>query len=1072
MNIAALLIVLRLVFSRTTWVAIANNVFSLFIFPVDGFGWAGVVVLLVLSDALSRRKRFAWWVSLVVFGLMWLVAAAFFIIVVTEVFIGWPTDTLNDVDLAGYLFNVFSVGWILVALLTHRRDFAAHTVRANLGRAVVVLVGGLLATGFIGWLLVSLTGGVGRPRNRLVHIITRILQGSGAGIAQEPTSPHWVQGVVSFLLAVVLVAALVVILRSQRNIAMMSLSAELRLRRLLDENPADSLGYFALRRDKAVVCYRTEAGVALASGDPVGPVDQWPGAIDAFLEVAHTYGWVPAVVGTSEEGATTWNQAGLRAMRIGDEAIISPATFNLDDPDLKPVRHTVTKLRAMGYTTRVRRHEDINPQELHSLIDLTDKWRQNGDERGFSMALSRLGDPLDGRCVMVEAIYPDDGPRAGQTAGILSFTPWGNDGLSLDVMRRDLDGADNGVTELMVAGLMAAGPEIGILRVSMNFAVFREAIEEGARVGASPVRRLNRWLVLVASKWFQIEQLYRSNVKYKPSWQTRYLNFTDTSDLAQVGLAMGIAEGQLDIPNWLYPVEPPPQPIYSISGHPEIAEFLAEERAPILPQRRLPEQVRTRMATRERLIESGVEAYPPDCKPDHRLGDVAVELTGQEMTVSGRVDACRDHGGVIFVDLFDWTGACQLVMERDTMGVDSLRDFRHAVSLGDHLVATGTVGASRNGTLSLEMTSWRLAAKSLRPLPSRRSGFNDPEAKVRQRYLDLIVNPSARDQLRARSNAIRAVRETLLSHDYIEVETPILQTIHGGANARPFHTHINAYDLDLYLRIAPELYLKRLMVGGAGRVFEIGRNFRNEGADATHNPEFTMLEAYQAYGDYVQMRHLTREMILSAARNATGGTVVRGRDRKGVEHEIDLANEWHVITVNEGISRGLGEEVTADTPKETLIGYANKLGIATLPKWSRGDVVLELHEHLSEHVTVEPTFFCDFPTDVSPLTRQHRDDPRLAEKWDLIIFGSEVGTAYTELVDPVIQRERFTAQSLLAAGGDPEAMELDEDFLEALEYAMPPSGGMGMGLDRLVMMLTNASIRETISFPLVRPRTL
>ncbi|MBZ0239437.1 MAG: phosphatidylglycerol lysyltransferase domain-containing protein, partial [Cutibacterium acnes] len=608
MNIAALLIVLRLVFSRTTWVAIANNVFSLFIFPVDGFGWAGVVVLLVLSDALSRRKRFAWWVSLVVFGLMWLVAAAFFIIVVTEVFIGWPTDTLNDVDLAGYLFNVFSVGWILVALLTHRRDFAAHTVRANLGRAVVVLVGGLLATGFIGWLLVSLTGGVGRPRNRLVHIITRILQGSGAGIAQEPTSPHWVQGVVSFLLAVVLVAALVVILRSQRNIAMMSLSDELRLRRLLDENPADSLGYFALRRDKAVVfsrnghaavCYRTEAGVALASGDPVGPVDQWPGAIDAFLEVAHTYGWVPAVVGTSEEGATTWNQAGLRAMRIGDEAIISPATFNLDDPDLKPVRHTVTKLRAMGYTTRVRRHEDINPQELHSLIDLTDKWRQNGDERGFSMALSRLGDPLDGRCVMVEAIYPDDGPRAGQTAGILSFTPWGNDGLSLDVMRRDLDGADNGVTELMVAGLMAAGPEIGIRRVSMNFAVFREAIEEGARVGASPVRRLNRWLVLVASKWFQIEQLYRSNVKYKPSWQTRYLNFTDTSDLAQVGLAMGIAEGQLDIPNWLYPVEPPPQPIYSISGHPEIAEFLAEERAPILPQRRLPEQVRTRMATRE-----------------------------------------------------------------------------------------------------------------------------------------------------------------------------------------------------------------------------------------------------------------------------------------------------------------------------------------------------------------------------------------------------------------------------------------------------------------------------------------
>ncbi|MDU6250736.1 MAG: phosphatidylglycerol lysyltransferase domain-containing protein, partial [Cutibacterium avidum] len=491
MNVAVLLIVLRLVFSRTTWVGVANNLFSVFIFPIDGFGWAGAVVLVVLADALSRRKRFAWWVSIILFGLMWLVAVTFFVVVVAEVIMGGPTDTFNDLDLAGYLFNVFSVGWILVALLTHRKDFAAHTVRTNLGKAIAVLIGGLLATGFIGWLLVSLTGGVGGPRNRLVRIVGRIIRGNGVEVAPAPTSPHWVQEVISFLLALVLVAALVVMLRSQRNIAMMSLSDELRLRRLLEENPADSLGYFALRRDKAVVfsrnshaavCYRTEAGVALASGDPVGPVDQWPGAIEAFLDVAHTYGWVPAVIGTSEEGATAWTQAGLKAMRIGDEAIISPAAFSLDDPDLKPVRHTVTKLRAMGYTTRVRRHEDIDPQELQGLIDLTDKWRQNGDERGFSMALSRLGDPLDGRCVMVEALYPDGGPRAGQTAGILSFTPWGNDGLSLDVMRRDLDGADNGVTELMVAGLMAAGPEIGIRRVSMNFAVFREAIEEGARV--------------------------------------------------------------------------------------------------------------------------------------------------------------------------------------------------------------------------------------------------------------------------------------------------------------------------------------------------------------------------------------------------------------------------------------------------------------------------------------------------------------------------------------------------------------------------------------------------------------
>lgn len=1080
MGIGAVLVVMHILFTHTSWVNALVSIFSTFVFPVDGEGWEMAVLLAILAYSLQRRKRVAWWISLVIFGLMWLVSALFFVVIVGEVAIGEPTNVFDDLGMAAYLFNTFSVGCILVALITHRDEFRARTARANMGRAVGVLVAGLVATGLLGWLLVAVTGGQGRPRNRLFRLVMRIVGGEDAAAPPVPTSPGWVQNVIGFLIAVVMVVALLVLLRSQRNIAVMTLDDELELRRLLDDNPADSLGYFALRRDKAVVfapsgraavCYRTEFGCALASGDPVGPAEHWGEAIAAFLDLAHTYGWTPAVIGTSEQGALAWQQAGLRTMRIGDEAILQPAVFDLEDPDLKAVRHTVSRLRQKGYTVRVRRHEDIAPDELSALIALTDRWRQNGDERGFSMALSRLGDPLDGRCVMVEALYPEQGPRAGGTAGILSFVPWGRDGLSLDVMRRDLDGADNGVTEFMVAGLMAAGRELGIRRVSMNFAVFREVIEEGSRVGATPVQRFNRRMVGAASRWFQIEQLYRSNVKYKPTWQTRHLNYVEPSELAQVGLAMGIAEGQLDVPRWLYPVVPAPQPIYSVAGHPEITEYLEQRSAPPqLPSRRLPEQVRARMATRQRLLDQGVEAYPPDCRPDHRPGSLSGAHDGEGMTMSGRVVAVRDHGGVVFVDLADWTGQGQAVLERDALGTESLRAFTSTVSLGDHVVIAGRRGASRNGTESLLATGWRLAAKALRPLPDRRSGFNDPEAKVRQRYLDLIVNPSARDQLRSRSNAIRAVRETLLGHDYLEVETPILQTIHGGANARPFRTHINAYDLDLYLRIAPELYLKRLMVGGVNRVFEIGRNFRNEGADATHNPEFTMLEAYQAYGDYVQMRHLTREMILAAARAATGGTVIRGKDRMGRVHEMDLSQPWRVVTVNEGISRGLGEEITADTSREELLRHAESLGIETVPRWSRGDVVLELHEHLSEHVTVEPTFYRDFPTDVSPLTRQHRDDPRLAEKWDLIVLGSEVATAYTELVDPVIQRERFTAQSLLAAGGDPEAMELDEDFLEALEYAMPPSGGMGMGLDRLVMMLTGASIRETIAFPLVRPR--
>ncbi|MCI1748922.1 MAG: bifunctional lysylphosphatidylglycerol synthetase/lysine--tRNA ligase LysX [Acidipropionibacterium sp.] len=1068
----AVLTALRLLFSQTWWVQVLSSAFSVLVFPTDIGGWGLVVLLVIMGYALGRRKRAAWLFCLVMFGLMWLFAVFLFGVLIYEVVDGSPTDPFEDLSIASYLFNVVSVGWILLALIGNRDRFTARTRPANRRWAILVLVVGLAASGLIGWLLVWATGGSGRPRSRLWHLLARLLQGNRADTA-TPT-PEWVSDIVGLLMGLTLLAAIAVLLHSQRVVAAMTLGEELELRRLLDANPSDSLGYFALRRDKSVVfsanrraavAYRTVSGVMLAAGDPVGPASQWPAAMEAFLATAHTYGWAPAVVGASEAGATAWQREGLRVMRIGDEAVISPSTFDLDSHAMKPVRVTVGRLRKAGYTVRVRRHEDIEPAELAELIGLAERWLTDGDERGFSMALSRLGDALDGQCVMVEALYPGD---AG-TAGLLSFVPWGPNGLSLDVMRRDPD-ADNGVTELMVAGLMAAGREMGLHRVSLNFAVFREAIEEGSRVGATAIQRLNRRLIGAASRWFQIEQLYRSNVKYSPQWQSRYLGYADAADLAQVGLAMGQAEGQLDLPRWLRPMPPPVQPIYRADSRPEIAAFLAERAQPAaLPSRPVPEQMRARMATREQILAAGGQAYPPDIHPDHRPGDVETVEIGTTISIVGRVAAVRDHGGVIFAEVTDWSGTTQVLLEREALGADSMAEFRREISLGDHLLVGGAVGESRNGTRSVLARSWRLAAKALRPLPNRRSGMSDPESRVRRRYLDLIVNTSARDQLQARSETIRAVRETLLGHDYLEVETPILQTIHGGANARPFRTHINAYDLDLYLRIAPELYLKRLMVGGAGRVFEIGRNFRNEGADATHNPEFTMLEAYQAYGDYVQMRHLTREMILAAARRATGGTVIHGRDPSGVMHEIDLAEEWRVITVNEGISAGLGEEITADTPKEELVDHATRLGIPVSPKWERGDVVLELHEHLSEHVTVAPTFYCDFPTDVSPLTRQHRDDPRLAEKWDLIVLGDEVATAYTELVDPVIQRERFTAQSLRAAGGDPEAMELDEDFLQALEFAMPPSGGMGMGLDRLVMMLTGASIRETIAFPLVRP---
>jgi lysyl-tRNA synthetase class 2 len=349
-------------------------------------------------------------------------------------------------------------------------------------------------------------------------------------------------------------------------------------------------------------------------------------------------------------------------------------------------------------------------------------------------------------------------------------------------------------------------------------------------------------------------------------------------------------------------------------------------------------------------------------------------------------------------------------------------------------------------------------------LPDKHRGLADPEARVRQRYLDLVVSPSARETLRARSTAVHSLRESLVGRGYIEVETPILQPVHGGANARPFRTHSNAYNLPLYLRIAPELYLKRLAVGGVEKVFELGRTFRNEGVSVKHNPEFTMVEAYQAYADYLVMLDLTRELIQEAATAVHGAPLVRHGDE-----EYDVSGAWPVSTVNDAISAALGEEVTADTSVQTLHRLAERAGVPRDPTWGRGAMILELYERLVEERTTLPTFYKDFPTEVSPLTRQHRDDPRLAERWDLVAFGTELGTAYSELVDPVEQRRRLTEQSLLAAGGDAEAMELDEDFLHALGYAMPPSGGLGIGVDRTVMLITGKTIRETLPFPLVRP---
>ena len=487
----------------------------------------------------------------------------------------------------------------------------------------------------------------------------------------------------------------------------------------------------------------------------------------------------------------------------------------------------------------------------------------------------------------------------------------------------------------------------------------------------------------------------------------------------------------------------------------------------------IPEQVRVRLGKRERLLAEGTDPYPVTFPRTHTIKEVRDEYpdlpadteTGEHVGVTGRVMLSRIAGKLCFATIRDGTGDIQVMISADRVGEDALTAWKRDVDLGDHIGVEGEVISSRRGELSVLADRFAITAKALRPLPDKHRGLTDPESRVRQRYVDLIVNPKARRMAELRAAVTRALREELNDRGFIEAETPVLQRVHGGANARPFRTHINAYNLDLYLRIALELYLKRLVVGGIEKVYEIGRNFRNEGVDTTHNPEFTMLEVYEAYADYMTMATLTRELIQRAAKDALGGTQLHRADGT----EADIGGDWPVKSVHGAVSEALGEEVTPDTSEQHLRVLAERAGVPGEPKWNRGQVLLEMYERLVERRTVMPTFYRDFPVEVSPLTRAHREDPRLAERWDLVAFGTELGTGYSELVDPVEERARLTAQSLLAAGGDPEAMVIDEEFLQALEYGMPPTGGMGMGIDRMLIMFTGETIRETILFPLVRP---
>jgi lysyl-tRNA synthetase class 2 len=1031
-----------------------------------GHSLVSFVVTALVTRALVGRKRIGWW-AVVVFQVLGAYLSAVDLLTPdpTPVWAPWRSSTtFNDV------LEVISIVVAPLALWLLWRIRPVFSGRLQTGSrlaAATVLVGGTVLSSAVGWVLLALTG-AGEPASlaqRWWALMSIALGDHDGGEARELYRlPGWLPEAVSVLLALSLVAAVVVLLRSARHDTEWTGAREIALRRLLAEHgDGDSLGYFATRRDKssifsrderAAVTYAVINGVSLASGDPIGRRESWPDAVARWREEAREYGWVPAVLSASEDGARVYAEQGLRVIPLGDEAILDPDRFDLRRTSMTPVRHAVQRATRAGVTCTIRRQDAIDRAELEEIWEAAERWRGDEPDRGFSMALNREQDPADGRVLVVTAR-----DTAGVLLGMLSLVPWGRRRASLDVMRRSPE-APNGLVELMVASLMQQAGTLGVRTVSLNFCMFRGVYADAERIGSGPLTRIGYSVLGTLDRFWQLERLYVSNEKFEPEWFPRFVCLEDPISLPQVAIAAGMAEGFLPRPRLTDPLRPRELSAEELVLA-EAAEAVPVEHGAARPRRT--DQTRHRLETLDALGATGREGYPvaPEERPDHTIAslDETVWKSGEQVRVTGRVRSLRDHGGVVFADLVDAGASVQLLVEGPVA-----EELSRLVDLGDLLLVEATPGCSRNGTPSLVVTGWTMLAKALHPIPFER--FSDPETRLRQRSTDLLVNAEGADALRARSRVLRALRSTLDGAGFCEVETPILQTVHGGATARPFRTRINVYGMDLYLRIAPELYLKRLVVGGLGAVYEIGRNFRNEGVDATHNPEFTSLEAYLPQADYDDMRRLAEQLVRAAA-VAVHGSPVLPIGPGGTL--VDVSSPWPVVTVMSAVSEAVGQPISLDTDMDVLLELAKRHGVPLKGDAGPGAVIEELYAELVEPHTVFPTFYVDFPAETSPLTRPHRSEPGLVERWDLVVAGMELGTAYSELTDPAEQRRRLVDQSLKAAAGDVEAMEVDEDFLRALELGMPPTGGIGIGVDRLAMLLLGTNIRGVLSFPFAKP---
>jgi lysyl-tRNA synthetase class 2 len=958
----------------------------------------------------------------------------------------------------------------LVWLWRLRRGFGARLRPGSWTWAATVLAGGLATSVAATWLLLVLVTPteemvrwqlVGAALGRSLGDVDLI---DGRSLAQVPA---WLPEVTSLLVSLTLLSAVWVFLRSARNEDAWSAARELTIRRLLATyDGADSLGYFATRRDKssvvsrhgdAVLTYRVIHGVSLASGDPVGDPRRWPEVIADWKAQARRFGWIPAVLSASEEGAKAYAAAGLRPVRIGDEAVLDPDRFSLDRPAMTPVRHAAKRARRAGLSVAFHRQRAVGAAEITEITEAAERWRGDEPDRGFSMALNRPGDPADADAL--HAVARDTG---GALVAVLSFVPWGRAGVSLDVMRRRPD-APNGAVELVVSELLRRGPELGVRRVSLNFCMFRSVYADAARLGAGSLTRLNYSVLGGLDRIWQLERLYRSNQKYQPEWRPRYLCCESRIALPLAALAAGTAEGFLPTGWW----DGKNSPHQLTADELEQVRALSVQAVPS-PDARVGDRERARLDSAMRLRHLGIDPWPvaepggaPPCAAEPaRAG---THRPGAPLQVVGRVSTVRDHGGVVFAVLADGPRRLQAVLEARTVDAQARR-FARLVDTGDLVRVEGVAGASRSGEPSLMVTRWTLLAKALRPIRFDRGPT--VSGSRRERVSDLIVRPREADLLRQRAAVVRSLRSTLEREGYLEVETPVLNPVHGGASARPFKTWSNAYGMDLSLRIAPELHLKRLVIAGLGPLFEIGRNFRNEGADASHNPEFTALEAYRPFADYTDMRLLAERLVRAAMVAVHGAEVL---PLGAPDRLVPVPEPFRAVRFLDAVSQAVGTPVDIDMDFDLALAVARQHGLAPRGDVGVGAVLEQLYADLVEPATVLPTFYLDFPVETSPLTRPHRCVPGLAERWDLVVAGRELATAYSELTDPVDQRRRLVAQSHRAAAGDLEAMEVDEAFLSDLELGMPPTGGLGMGVDRLVMAVTGVPMRSVLAFPFVRP---